>query len=176
MRHIKDHKDETRSHTSALLGLAAPMTCASGPFSCRGAACTSGGCEIGPFPAVAVEARLGFASWLVCFIAVNPELPPLRNACFPLFLYLQKHLQNTRSLVEGFFSPPLQTSWALVFSALRLHGKVYLPPRGVLKTEVFLHGPFCLLSKATPTNSQETCSWTWYTFVDSLQHQKQSYL
>ena len=115
MRHVKDHKDETCSHTSTPLGPAAPMTCASGPFSCRGAACTSRGCEIVPFPAVAVEARLGFASLLVCFIAVNPELPPLRNTCSPLFLYLQKHLQNTRSLAEGFFSSPPDFMSAYIF-------------------------------------------------------------
>lgn len=108
MRHVKDHKDELCSHTSTLLGPAAPMTCASGPFSCRGAACTSrgGGLWNRPFPAAAVGARRGFASLLVCFIAVNPELPLLRDARSPLFLHVQKHLQNTGSFVEGFFSLP----------------------------------------------------------------------
>ena len=106
VRHAKDHRDETCSRTSTPLGPAAPMTCASGPFSCRGAACTSGGCEISPFPAVAVEARLGFASWLVCFVAVNPELPPLRNACFPSLFTFAKAPAEHQVTCRRFLLPP----------------------------------------------------------------------
>lgn len=175
MRHVKDHKDKMCSHGSAPLGPAAPVTWASSPFSCSGAARTNEGCEIGPFPTVAVEARLGFASLLLCFIAVNPELTPLRNTCSPLFLCLQKHLQNARSLAGGFFSSP-PDFMNVHFSALSLRGKVYLPLRGALKTAAFLQGHFCLLSKVTPTIRQETGCLTCCTFVYFLQHQKQSYL
>lgn len=52
--------------------------------------------------------------------------------------------------------------------------ELYLLLQATLKTEVFLQAPFCLLSMATPKNCQETCSWMWYIFVESLQHQRWS--
>lgn len=147
MRRVRDHKEETRSHTSTQPGPAAPATCASGPFSCCQAACTSWGCEIGHFRTGAVEARLGLARLLFCFITVNPELAQLESACSTLILCFQRHLQNTGP--QHKVLTPLQTSQKLLFSALRLCGKSCVRSKSVRRTELFLQGPFCLLKGYT---------------------------
>lgn len=127
-------------------------------LSCHGAAYRSGGCTVRP-----VDVKLGFAS---LFLTVNPELPPLRNACSPHFLYLQKHLLSTRSRVESLF-PLLSRLCECLFSALRFHGSL-LAPAGRTQDRRVLQAPFCLLSMATPKSYQETCSWMWCTFVETL--------
>lgn len=91
----------------------------------------------------------------------------------PLSFYMCESARRTPGPLQQVSSPPIQSLCALIFSALRLHGKVCLCLWGALKTEMFLQVPFWLLRKATPTNSLETYSYMWCMFVD-LQHQKQS--
>lgn len=124
MRHTGDHKDERCSHISAPLEPAAPVTSLSGPFPAMGQLIEVGDTQSRFSPMWLWKQSRGLP--LCLFFTVNPELPPLRNACSPRFLYLQKHLQSTRSLVESLFPLPSRLCEGL-FSILRFHGNVPAP-------------------------------------------------